>query len=182
MYVDVKNNYCLPKFVTAPRNLRFHFHFILFHLLKILSKRSLVIRSLTVDGWRSCRSWWNFKRDMEAWNSVLHGRLHDLFVWCWKQSNLPRGVRNANTVTTLPTTGGFLTRVLLNNYCLLLRKIPFLRVSVASESTGLVVICCLFSRAVFKIPEYEIIFSSISYLPTPPLGQDMTQCQFLSGV
>ena len=27
-----------------------------------------------------------------------------------------------------------------------------------------------------------IIYKQLSYLPTPPLGQDMTQSQFLSGV
>ena len=33
-----------------------------------------------------------------------------------------------------------------------------------------------------KIILHIYIFIYISYLPTPPLGQDMTQGQFLSGV
>ena len=36
---------------------------------------------------------------------------------------------------------------------------------------------------VFPIPHFNLnIVMKLSYLPTPPLGQDMTQGQFLSGV
>ena len=38
------------------------------------------------------------------------------------------------------------------------------------------------NEGVLLIPESSRIQASLSYLPTPPLGQDMTHGQFLSGV
>ena len=35
---------------------------------------------------------------------------------------------------------------------------------------------------IWKVTLNYIILNKLSYLPTPPLGQDMTQGQFLSGV
>ena len=44
----------------------------------------------------------------------------------------------------------------------------------------------LYSRIVKVQPEFVVLWPinhcRLSYLPTPPLGKDMTQGQFLSGV